>query len=177
MVKFMCLLIFSATFISCNQSNSNNPYTPPPSVPDVPSEPDSSLWTQLKVHFVMDVRIPETCEFPWALTIKNDGSFNGGPCHGQRITGNLTAQEKSELRNRADKVAENINAPQVCDETAPITQEHHDMTLANRRTQRFFERNLETQKVCYKGGKENAQSLQDYLVNTLLTKYYRPRSQ
>ena len=133
---------------------------------------EGSEWTRIRTHHRSDMVVEGQCRYPWILTIQHSGSFNGN-CNGKRISGRLTADELEELDNRADRVASDVSA-RTCDDIAPIVETYHQITVSRRGTFRFFDVDIEDAEICFRGGQEDAQNLEDYLVNTILPKYFHP---
>lgn len=152
--------------------------TPPPVTPPVtppPVNPPTSrvLWTKIITHHVTDTVVEGQCEYPWKLTIYRSGNFSGGLCLGEKITGRLTRNELAELDRRADLVAEDIDDENICQEISPMTEEHFSISVPGEGTEKFYEAST-IRGICYHGGIQDAQNLRDYLLNSILAKYYHP---
>lgn len=175
MEKLLKILIYtSLVFVmSCADTDDDDNFEPPPV--ETPNETPTTVreWTRIRTHHRSDMVVEGQCEFPWILNIRKSGSFNGGPCHGEPIVGHLTQSERSELNRRASDVAGDIDN-RDCQQVLPIVESYHQITVTGEGTRRFYDADIEEARVCYRGGVGDANRLKDYLVDTILMKYYRP---
>lgn len=177
------LLLVTLAQVSCGGNDepgvptSRTPASPSGAPPGGPSgDGGGQAIGAVREEFTNDAVSPTDCEYPWIFTVREDGSYEAGPCErgGSKTRGSISNTELAELDRRADAVvAQDLAGPADCDASGSIGSMIFDVISPEGETARFY--SLTPEGLCTLGDRSLAEGLSSY-VHGLTTKYY-PRRQ
>ena len=134
----------------------------------------SNDWIRLRQQATCEAMQDEYCLGRYGFTIRRDGTFQAGPsAQGRKAEGRITPAELQELETLMASVSPDAPPGEVSCTTGgvPGVKDQVDVTFTAGPALRIYDLGGSVGQLCYRGNRESAERLHQFL-RKLLTQYY-----